>query len=132
MTALDPTAWALVFGTELTNVSGADIALGSPTTRGRENAGYGGLFWRGPRSFTGGTLVTPAGTGGDGLRGQCHSWMAFAGRLDEDDARSLVLMADAGPDQAPGLAAAVGELLDRGARSADVVGPGGTQTRGGA
>jgi hypothetical protein len=44
---LTPEAWMLTFTTELTNVSGHDIAIGSPTTRGRENAGYGGLFWRG-------------------------------------------------------------------------------------
>jgi hypothetical protein len=95
VTLMSPTAWGLVYGTELTNVSGADLALGSPTTRGRDNAGYGGLFWRGPRSFTDGTLVTPSGTGGDELRGQRHPWMAFAGRHDEDDAQSLVLIADA-------------------------------------
>jgi hypothetical protein len=91
---LTPEAWMLTFTTELTNVSGHDIAIGSPTTRGRENAGYGGLFWRGPRSFTRGQLVTASGAGGDELRGQRHAWMAFAGRHDEDDAASLVLMAD--------------------------------------
>ncbi|MDT0342649.1 DUF6807 domain-containing protein [Streptomyces litchfieldiae] len=91
---LTPRAWVLTFETELTNVSGRDIAIGSPTTRGRANAGYGGLFWRGPRSFTRGQLVTAGGVGGDELRGQHHAWMAFAGRHDEDDAESLVLMVD--------------------------------------
>lgn len=86
--------WALVFETQMTNVSGDSVAIGSPTTKGRENAGYGGLFWRGPRSFTGGTLVTAAGTGGDDLRGWRGEWMAFAGRHDVDDAESLVLMLD--------------------------------------
>ncbi len=47
-------AWALLFETTMDNVSGAEIGIGSPTTEGRDNAGYGGLFWRGPRSFTGG------------------------------------------------------------------------------
>lgn len=90
-----PEAWILTFETELTNVSGQDIAIGSPTTKGRENAGYGGLFWRGPRSFTGGRLVTADGSGtGNDMRGQRHEWMAFAGRHDEDDASSLVLMVD--------------------------------------
>ena len=51
------------------NVSGRAIPLGSPTTRGRENAGYGGLFWRGPRSFTGGSILAPGVAGGDELRG---------------------------------------------------------------
>lgn len=89
-------AWALIFDTAMTNVSGGPIPLGSPTTRGRVNSGYGGLFWRGPRSFTGGVLVTPEGAGGDELRGRHGEWMAFAGRHDEDDASSLVLMLDAG------------------------------------
>ncbi|MCC8243371.1 PmoA family protein [Saccharothrix sp. NEAU-S10] len=45
--------WVLTLETEMTNVSGADVAIGSPTTKGRENAGYCGLLWRGPQSFTG-------------------------------------------------------------------------------
>ncbi|XVS67322.1 PmoA family protein [Actinosynnema sp. CA-299493] len=91
---LSDAAWALTFDTTMTNTSGREIAFGSPTTRGRENAGYGGLFWRGPRSFTGGTVVTPDGAGGDEVRGRRAGWMAFAGRHDGDDARSLVLMVD--------------------------------------
>ena len=88
-------AWALTFDTRLTNVSSAPIAIGSPTTRGRENAGYGGLFWRGPRSFTNGTLVAPGATGaGDDVRGSRHEWMGFVGRHDDIDASSLVLMLD--------------------------------------
>jgi len=88
-------AWALTFETRLTNVSSAPIAIGSPTTRGRENAGYGGLFWRGPRSFTNGTLVAPGASGaGDDVRGSRHEWMGFVGRHDDIDATSLVLMLD--------------------------------------
>lgn len=88
-------AWSLIFDTQLTNVSSQPISIGSPTTRGRENAGYGGLFWRGPRSFTGGTLVTPGASGaGDDVRGQRHEWMGFVGRHDDVDASSLVLMVD--------------------------------------
>jgi hypothetical protein len=92
---LSTEAWMLAFTTELTNVSGNDIAIGSPTTKGRDNAGYGGLFWRGPRAFTGGLLVTADGSGsGNDMRGGRHEWMAFAGHHDEDDASSLVLMVD--------------------------------------
>ncbi|MGN8027456.1 PmoA family protein [Microbacterium sp. 22242] len=93
---LDERSWALTFETGMTNVSDAPIAIGSPTTRGRENAGYGGLFWRGPRSFTGGTLVTATGSGsGSDVRGQRHEWMGFAGRHDVIDAVSLLVMVDA-------------------------------------
>ena len=87
-------AWVLIFETTMRNVSGGAIAIGSPTTRGRENAGYGGLFWRGPRSFTGGTLVTTEGRGGDDLRGWRGEWMAFVGSHDGEDGSSVVLMVD--------------------------------------
>lgn len=93
-TLLSAEAWALTFDTTMTNTSGQDIAFGSPTTRGRENAGYGGLFWRGPRDFTGGDVVTPDGIGGDEVRGRRAGWMAFAGRHDGDSAESLVLLVD--------------------------------------
>jgi hypothetical protein len=89
-----PDAWVLTFDTAMTNVSAAPLPIGSPTTRGRDNAGYGGLFWRGPRSFTGGELHTPAGSGGDELRGEREQWMAFTGRHDEVDAASTVVMVD--------------------------------------
>ncbi|NAZ87986.1 hypothetical protein GTR00_18055 [Kineococcus sp. T90] len=87
-------AWVLTVDLALRNVSGGDLPLGSPTTNGRENAGYGGLFWRGPRSFTGGRLVTERAAGGDELRGERAEWMAFSGRHDEVDAASTVLLLD--------------------------------------
>lgn len=89
-----PDAWVLTFETAMTNVSASPLPIGSPTTRGRENAGYGGLFWRGSRSFTGGTLHTPAGSGGEELRGERGPWMGFTGRHDEVDAASTVVMVD--------------------------------------
>ncbi|WP_432571540.1 DUF6807 domain-containing protein [Kineococcus sp. SYSU DK005] len=87
-------AWVLTADLAMRNVSGGDLPLGSPTTNGRENAGYGGLFWRGPRSFTGGRLVTERTAGGDELRGQRAEWMAFSGRHDGVDAASTVLLLD--------------------------------------
>jgi len=92
---VDAGTWVLTVGIAMTNVSDDDISIGSPTTRGRENAGYGGLFWRGPRSFTGGTAVTAAGAAaGDDLRGQRHEWMGFAGRHDGEDSESLIVIVD--------------------------------------
>lgn len=90
----DVAAWLLAFETTLVNISGAQIVIGSPTTAGRPNAGYGGLFWRGPRSFTGGTVVTPDGTGGDGLMGTRAPWLAFAGRHDEHGRSSTLVFRD--------------------------------------
>lgn len=91
-------AWGLAFETTLVNTSGADIIVGSPTTEGRPNAGYGGLFWRGPRSFTGGRVITGDATGdgpdGDELMGSRGPWLAFAGRHDGHGRWSTVVFAD--------------------------------------
>ena len=87
-------SWRLAFRTTLRNVRGAIIPFGSPTTAGRDNAGYGGLFWRGPPSFSPGRVITPDGSGGDEQMGERSPWMAFAGRHDEDRA-STVLFRDA-------------------------------------
>jgi hypothetical protein len=70
-------SWTLGFATTFTNVTDAAIALGSPTTNGRENAGYGGLFWRGPESLTGGQVLVPGAEGGDELMGVRAPWLAF-------------------------------------------------------
>ena len=87
-------AWVLTFTTTMTNVSAADLTIGSPTTRGRENAGYGGLFWRGPRSFTGGTLLAPDFSGGEEIRGARGPWMGFVGRHDGTGGSSTVVIVD--------------------------------------
>jgi hypothetical protein len=89
-------AWILGFATTFTNVTGEEIAIGSHTTEGRDNAGYGGLFWRGPRSFTGGTVYLPDGSG-DELMGVRAEWMALAGRHDGNGRSSTVVFVDA-PD----------------------------------
>lgn len=94
---LDDTAWVLTWSSSMTNVSGATIELGSPTTEGRENAGYGGLFWRGPRSFDDGTVIAPTGVAdAEELRATRHDWMAFVGKHDGDGGESTVLMVDSG------------------------------------
>ncbi|PRY00890.1 PmoA family protein [Allonocardiopsis opalescens] len=90
----DQGAWTLVFDTEFTNRTGAAIRIGSPTTEGRENAGYGGLFWRGPRSFSNGTVYTPDAVGRDELMGVRAPWMAYAGRHDDHDRSSTLVFVD--------------------------------------
>ena len=96
----DEGAWTLAFQTTLRNATGQPIALGSPTTEGRDNAGYGGLFWRGPSSFTGGTVITPDNSGGDELMGWRGRWAAFtgqhsSGQHDETARWSTLLFRDA-------------------------------------
>ncbi|MGN6127966.1 MAG: PmoA family protein [Humibacter sp.] len=92
-------AWVLGWRTVLTNVSGASIEMGSPTTEGRENAGYGGLFWRGPRAFTGGEIVGSDGTTGEDVRGTRGEWAGFNGRHDGEDGASTVVFVDRSPSQ---------------------------------
>lgn len=91
---LSSDAWALTYTTTFTNVSGQSVPLGSPTTEGRPNAGYGGLFWRGPRSFSGGTVHTPTTSGKDELNGVRAPWLAFTGRHDGIDRSSTVVFVE--------------------------------------
>lgn len=105
----DATSWVLTFRSVMTNVSDRPLDLGSPTTNGRENAGYGGLFWRGPRSFTGGQVLVAGDDGSaapadaEDVRGVRAPWLGFVGRHDgaapgpEGGSReSTVLMVDPG------------------------------------
>jgi hypothetical protein len=87
-------AWRLSFETTVRNVLPEELRFGSPTTEGRENAGYGGLFWRGPRSFTGGTAITPGATGGDELMGTRAPWLAFTGQHDGHTRWSTLIFTD--------------------------------------
>ena len=87
-------AWVLTFSSAITNVSGERLDIGSPTTKGRENAGYGGLFWRGPRSFTGGTILAPGYAGGEQIRGTRAEWMGFTGQQDGTASHSTLVMVD--------------------------------------
>ncbi|RNL83047.1 DUF6807 domain-containing protein [Halostreptopolyspora alba] len=86
--------WTLVFETSFRNLTESTIPIGSPTTEGRENAGYGGLFWRGPRSFSGGRVYSPSAEGGDDLMGVREPWLAFAGRHDGHDRSSTLVFVD--------------------------------------
>jgi hypothetical protein len=96
-------AWVLTFSSAITNVSGQRLDIGSPTTQGRENAGYGGLFWRGPRSFTGGTILAPGYAGGEEVRGTRAEWMGFTGRHDQSARGSSMVIVDdtANPQHPP-------------------------------
>lgn len=99
---VDSDLWIMTFHTRLTNVAGHVLTFGSPTTQGRDNAGYGGLFWRGPRSFTGGTVYAPGRSGGDELMGERAPWLGFTGHHDEHGRASTLVFVDApGNDDQP-------------------------------
>ena len=66
--------WTLGFSTVMRNVSGETLSIGSPSTEGRADAGYGGLFWRGTAEMEGGEVLAD-GVPGMGERG---GWMAYS------------------------------------------------------
>ncbi|WP_432158855.1 PmoA family protein [Streptomyces sp. bgisy153] len=89
-------SWALDWSIRLTNLRSEPLVFGSPTTAGREMAGYTGLQWRGPRDFTGGDVLAPgAGSGAGELMGSQSPWLAFTAEHDDVDARSTVVFAHA-------------------------------------
>jgi len=83
--------WVLDFVTELSNIRGQDLELGSPTTNGRRGAGYTGFFWRGPRAFTGGSIHTAAGGGPESM-GSTSPWLAYTGEHDDVDGGATLLV----------------------------------------
>ncbi|MFJ5263427.1 PmoA family protein [Streptomyces sp. NPDC088387] len=90
-------AWALDWAIRLTNVRDEPLRFGSPTTEGREAAGYTGLHWRGPRDFTGGTAFAPDGEGAEKLMGSQGPWLAYTAEHDDVDGHSTLIFAHA-PD----------------------------------
>lgn len=84
--------WILRWSSLLKNVSDRELEWGSPTTAGRDNAGYGGLFWRGARDFQNSELIS-GGDSEDEIMGQRAPWLAFIGQ-HATGAFSTVLMLD--------------------------------------
>lgn len=93
---VDPASgsWSLIWTSSVTNRRDEPLRFGSPTTHGRPAAGYTGLFWRGPRSFTGGEIVASGGRGGEAMMGEPGPWLAFVGRHDEVDRAATLLFVD--------------------------------------
>ncbi|MER5599654.1 PmoA family protein [Streptomyces sp. NPDC002265] len=93
---VDPAAgsWALTWTTAVTNRREAPLLFGSPTTAGREMAGYTGLFWRGPRAFRDGLVLGPEGEGPK-LMGSQSPWLALRGEHDGTDGHATLVFAHA-------------------------------------
>jgi hypothetical protein len=91
--------WALDWSIDLSNVRGEPLRFGSPTTAGREMAGYTGLHWRGPRDFTGGRVLTPAGpsTAAESMGTPAAEvpWLGFGAEHDDVDGHSTLVFAHA-------------------------------------
>ncbi|HEX9995908.1 MAG TPA: PmoA family protein [Abditibacterium sp.] len=86
--------WQINIQIPLENTTDEPLHWGSPTTQGRENAGYGGLFWRGPRDFLGGQILMSDGREGAALMGEKSPWLAYIGKHDESDAQSTLVFVD--------------------------------------
>ncbi|MFC0105379.1 DUF6807 domain-containing protein [Kibdelosporangium aridum] len=87
-------SWLLTWRTRLHNTSGRELRWGSPVTEGRPTAGYGGLFWRGPRSFIGGTALTATGVRDEDAMGSRAPWLSFTGQHDVSLRHSTVVFVD--------------------------------------
>ena len=86
--------WSLHLSFRLKNVAERPLIFGSPTTEGRPAAGYGGLFWRGPRSFDGGQILAADGLEGPEVMGRASPWLAYIGLHDGTGRGSTVLFLD--------------------------------------
>lgn len=85
--------WLLDHHFELT--AREPLQFGSPTTNGRDNAGYGGLFWRGPRCFQGGQVfIDVPGVSAEDIMGTTSAWLAYVAKHDEVDAETTLLFID--------------------------------------
>lgn len=86
--------WCLDLRFTLQNVTDRLLRFGSPTTEGRPLAGYGGLFWRGPRSFLHARLFAADGLEGPEIMGKAARWLAVVGRHDGSGDASTLLFLD--------------------------------------
>jgi hypothetical protein len=75
--------WSLDLSFSLLNVAQHPLIFGSPTTEGRPLAGYGGLFWRGPRSFLHGKILAAEGLEGPEVMGKASPWLAYTVFIDQ-------------------------------------------------
>jgi hypothetical protein len=86
--------WCLDLAFRLINSAPKALVFGSPTTEGRPDAGYGGLFWRGPRSFLHGQILGADGLEGQEIMGKQSPWLAFCGKHDGNGAQSTLIFTD--------------------------------------
>jgi hypothetical protein len=91
----DEGSWAVDWSIHLTNRRDEPLHFGSPTTQGRELAGYTGLHWRGARDLAGGDVLAPEERGGEQMMGQQAPWLAFVGEHDDVDRHSTLIFAHA-------------------------------------
>jgi predicted dehydrogenase len=90
----DRQAWALEFDVRL-KAAGGEVSLGSPGSKGRVGAGYGGFFWRFPDCVDVRVFTTDA-TGEDAVNGTVAPWLVFTAEFlagPEQNGRASVVLA---------------------------------------
>jgi hypothetical protein len=91
--------WTLDFTMQFRNVSDKQLEVGSPVTHGRPLAGYGGLFWRGPRSFLNGKFFAAGGQQGEAIVSNPNVWVAYSGKHDGSNRASTIIFVDDAQNQ---------------------------------
>jgi len=86
--------YQLSFTCQLRNVASNDLVFASPAIEGRPDAGYGGLFWRGPDSFVGGRAMAAGGLEGADVMGSRAQWLAFTGHHEGGGVSTLIFIDD--------------------------------------
>jgi predicted dehydrogenase len=90
------TAWVLELDFTLSIPPAADfdaVRLGSPGSNGREAGGYGGFFWRLPRTDEL-AVHTPDAAGEENVHGTVADWLAVSLRTGNSDATIVVTPTD--------------------------------------
>lgn len=90
----DSRSYRVSFAFRLGNVAAHDLVFSSPAVEGRADAGYGGLFWRGPDSFVDGRVLAAGGLEGTEAMGARAPWLAYTGSHDSGRASTLVFVDD--------------------------------------
>lgn len=91
-------SWTLTWSSAVTNRRSEPLRFGSPTTAGRPDAGYTGLFWRGPRAFRDGHAFTADADNAErDLMGEQAPWLAYSGEHDGRDGHATLVF-----EHAPG------------------------------
>lgn len=94
-THADRRCWSFSLTSRLTPGPGIErLALSSSAAKGREGAGYGGIFWRLPRDSRATVVLTEAGAGTDAAHGSTSPWLSITAVVAGKTA-SLVLAQDA-------------------------------------
>jgi predicted dehydrogenase len=74
-------AWGLEMNVRLLPTGDDAVELGSPGSKGREGAGYGGFFWRFPQC-SGVSVFTADAAGEDRVNGSVSPWLAWCARFE--------------------------------------------------